>query len=206
MPSDWLVRSERRLRFLALPGLPGLIAGMNAAVGVLALFRPDFPDRLALDPAALASGEVWRVFTFLFIPNAGSPVWLAVWVVLIYVLMRRLELAWGELRLTLFLLCGAACMTAAALLSGAELSSWAVHLSVFFAFARLHPDMPLLVMFLFPVKVRWLAAAAWVWVGWVLVLGGAAARLELLAGLASYAAFFGDEHWAEARRFFSRAR
>jgi len=194
VPRNWLDRLESRLGFLALPGLSAFLAGMNAAVGLLALFKPEFPAGLTLDPAALLAGEVWRTVSFLFIPPQTAPLWLAFWVILIYALMRALERAWGEFRFTFFFLVGAAAMSAAALLWGGTLSSGPLQLSVFLAFARL------MLFFVLPVKVRWLAALVWVWAGWTVLFGGAAARVGTLAGLANYALFFGADHWTEWKR------
>ena len=201
MPLRWLDRLERRLGFLALPGLAALLAGMNAAVGLLTLFKPEFPERLLLDPAAILSGEIWRAATFLFIPAQTTPLWLAVWVILIYYLMRALERAWGEFRFTIYLLAGAAATTAASLASGLCLSSGPLQLSVFLAFARLNGEMELLLFFILPVKVRQLALLAWLWAAWTLLFAGWTARIAVLAGLANYALFFGREHWASWRRW-----
>ncbi len=195
MPPRWLDRLEKRLGFLAVPGLAALLAGMNACVGLLTLFKPEFPDRLLLDPAAILSGEVWRAVTFLCIPTQTSPLWLAVWVILIYSIMRALEKAWGEFQFTLYLLAGALATAAAALASGLCLGSGPLQLSLFLAFARLNGEMQLLIFFVLPVKVRWLALLAWLWAAWAILFAGGAARIAVAAGLANYALFFGPEHW-----------
>ncbi|MDD5655941.1 MAG: hypothetical protein PHF00_01645 [Elusimicrobia bacterium] len=201
-----LRRIERRVGFLALPDLPLFLAGMNAAVGVLSLFKPEFPAVLALDPAALRAGQVWRALTFLFIPPETGPLWLAVWILVIYAVMRALERSWGELRLTIFFLSGAAAVTAAALAWGAGFSSGPLQLSAFLAFARLQGETRVLLFFFLPVKVRWLGALAWLWVAWTLLAGGAYDRVATLSGLANYALFFGREHWEELRRAAMRRR
>lgn len=202
MTPRWLDRLERRLGFLALPGLAALLAGLNAAVGLLTLFKPEFPERLILDPAAILSGEIWRAVTFLFIPAQTTPLWLAVWVILIYSLMRALERAWGDFCFTVYLLAGAIATTVASLATGLPLSSGPLQLSVFLAFARLNGEMEFLLFFVLPVKVRWLALLAWLWAGWTIFFGPApAARIAVLAGLANYALFFGQEHWTSWRRW-----
>ena len=206
MQKDWLDRLENRLGFLALPGLAAWLAGMNAIVGVMTLFKPEFPARLTLDPAALAAGEAWRALTFLFIPPKTAPLWLAIWIILIYAVMRGLERGWGEFRFTVFMLAGAAAMSAAALALGAGFSSGPLQVGVFLAFAHLHPEMTLMLFLILPVKVRTLASLVWIWVAWTVLSGGAYARVATLAGLVNYSLFFGPEHWAAARRFFSRLR
>jgi hypothetical protein len=206
MARDWLDTMERRVGFLAMPGLASWLAGMNAAVGVLALFKPEFPERLSLEPAALAAGEAWRALTFLFIPPMSGPLWLAVWIVLIYSVMRALEQAWGEFRFTVFMLAGAAAMSAAAMSWGIGFSNGPLQLSVFLAYARLNPELQLMLFFVLPVRVRTLGLLAWLWAAWTILFGGAYARLATLAGLANYLLFFGPEHWAELQRMLSRRR
>ncbi|HAM35594.1 MAG TPA: hypothetical protein DEB40_02185 [Elusimicrobia bacterium] len=205
MPADWLDRVEKRLGFLSLPGLPAFLAGMNAAVGVLTLFKPDFAAALDLDPSGLKAGEFWRVISFLFIPTQTAPLWLAVWVVLLYSLMRGLEAAWGDFRLTVFWLTGAAAMALAAVSCGTVLSNGPLLLSLGLAFAQVYPDMQLMLFFIFPVKVRWLAALGWAWAAWGACFGDATTRVAILAGLANYALFFGSGHWQQLRRHLRRA-
>jgi hypothetical protein len=190
--------------FLALPGLAGFLAGMNAVVGVLSWFKPEFPAMLTLDPGAVLSGQVWRAVTFLFIPPDTGPLWLAIWVVFVYAVVRALERSWGDFRLTVFFLVGTAAMTAAALLSGAGFTSGPLQLSAFLAFARLEGETEILLFFILPVKVRWLAIIAWAWVLWTLAAGGTYGRLAVLAGLTNYALFFGPEHWNDMRRRLRR--
>ena len=59
-------RWERRFGWLAFPGLLRYYALMHALVYVLQIVRPDIGSLLEFDRARILSGEVWRVFTFLF--------------------------------------------------------------------------------------------------------------------------------------------
>ncbi|MFA6004749.1 MAG: hypothetical protein WC881_11860 [Elusimicrobiota bacterium] len=206
MSPAWIDHWERRAGFLAMPGLAMFLAGMNAVVGVLTLVRPEFPARLYLEPAALLAGEVWRSVTFLFIPPPTAPLWLAVWVLMIYSLMGMLERTLGEFRFTLYLLVGAAATSLAALASGLSLSSGPLQLSVFLAFAHLHPELEVRLFFILPVKVRWLAVAGWVYAAGNLAWGDAFTRIGLLSGLANYAVFFAAEHTSDWRGALRRRR
>ena len=187
-------RLERRFGFLAAPGLPGFIAGMTVAVGVLGLVKPEFSDVLALDPAALARGQVWRAVTFLFVPPPAGPLWLILWIAMLYMILQALEAAWGAFKFTVFLAIGVLATAAGALAARAEFGDSIVILSAFLAFARLMPDREMLIMFVLPVKMRWLAALCAVWLAVEFVTSGGAGRLELAAGLLPYLLFFGDGH------------
>ena len=89
-------RLERRLGFLAVPGLPGLLTAMTAAASLLAASKPEFVSALALDPDALLRGQIWRVVTFLIVPPQSSLLWMLLWLAMIFAVLSALESAWGE--------------------------------------------------------------------------------------------------------------
>lgn len=206
MGPAWISRLERRLGWLSVPGLASFLAVMSAVVGVLSMVNRAFPARLALDPYLLRSGEVWRALTFVLVPPEMSPLFLVLWLILFYAYLVRLEGAWGDFKLTLYCLLGAGGLVAAALITGEPLSNAIFQASLFLAFAREFPDFEILLLFIIPVRMRWLGLAAWLGVALGLILGGSADRISLALGLANYALFFGGEHWTDARLAVRRWR
>jgi len=212
----WVDGLERRFGFLAAPGLPTFVAGMTAVVGVLAVFKPEFVEILALDPELLRRGQVWRALTFLVVPPPMAPLWLVLWIALLYACFHALDLAWGDFKLTVYLGLGllatalgaiAADRVGAAAGQGvAVFGNSVVLLAAFLAFARLMPDREVLVMFVLPVKLRWLAALAAVWTAAQFAASGLAGRVEIASGLAPYVLFFGPGHWQDARFAWRRWR
>jgi hypothetical protein len=194
MDGAWVDRLERRFGFLAAPGLPGFITGMTVLVGVLGLVKPEFADMLALDPFALAHGQVWRAVSFLFMPPLMSPLWLIFWILMLYSILQALDHAWGEFKFTVFLLIGVLATAAGALAVGAEFGNSVVILSAFLAFARLMPEREVLIMFVLPVKMRWLAALAAVYVTLEFITNPLPGKVEIAAGLLPYFLFFGSGH------------
>lgn len=203
-PREWMDRLERRLGDWALPDPALFLVGMNAAVWALSLVKPGFPLALELDPARVLSGEVWRLATFLFIPPLMGPLWMIFWLLLFYAYAQALENEWGEFRFCLYYGIGAAATAAASVLLGAGLSNVPLNLSLFLAFADLYPDVELLLFFVIPVKVRWLAWLAWAGVLLQLLFGGWYARLALGAGLLNFAVFFGPDHLSDLKRRLRR--
>ena len=204
MDGAWVDRLERRLGFLAVPGLPGLLTAMTAAASLLAASKPEFVSALALDPDALLRGQIWRVVTFLIVPPQSSLLWMLLWLAMIFAVLSALESAWGEFKLTIFIAIGALMSTAAALLTGAAGDNGPVHLANFLAFARLAPDREVLVMFVLPVKLRWLAAVAAALSAIQLLGGDTASRARLLAGLSAYLLYFGPGHWQDIKLAWRR--
>ncbi|MBI5631099.1 MAG: hypothetical protein HY921_09470 [Elusimicrobia bacterium] len=199
-------RLERRLGFIAVPGLPAFLAGMSAVVALLALLKPEFPAQLALDPGLLRSGQWWRVFTFALIPPASTPFWTFLWLMLYYGYTRMLEAAWGDFKFTLFCLAGLAGITAAALAISQEISDHYFHTSLFLAFARLNPEFQVLIFFAIPVRMKWVAAVIWALTGWDLLFADSSVRVALAGGLANYFLFFGADHWRGAKLAWRRWR
>lgn len=204
MDGAWVDRLERRLGFLAVPGLPALLTAMTAAAALLAAFKPEFVSALALDPDALRRGQVWRAVTFLVVPPQSSLLWMLLWLAMIFAVLSALESAWGEFKLTVFLAIGAVMSTLAALATGGIGDNGPVHLASFLAFARLAPDREVLVMFVLPVKLRWIAAVAAALTAIQLLGGDYAARARLLAGLSAYLIYFGQGHWQDIKLAWKR--
>jgi hypothetical protein len=204
MDGAWVDRLERRFGFLAVPGLPGLLTAMTAAAALLAASKPEFVAALALDPGALLRGQVWRIATFLIVPPESSLLWMLLWLVMIFAVLSALDAAWGEFKLTVFIAIGALMSTAAALLTGGIGDNGPVHLANFLAFARLAPDREVLVMFVIPVKLRWVAAVAAALTAIQLLGGDNASRVRLLAGLSAYLIYFGPGHWQDIKLAWRR--
>ncbi len=67
------------------------------------------------------------------------------------------------------------------------------------AFAWLFPDYTLMLFFVLPVKVKWLALLTWLFYGYTLITGGWAERLLVLAAVANFLLFFSQDIYARAR-------
>lgn len=208
MTAAWVDRLERRLRFLEIPNLAAFMLGMNALCGVLSIFKPEFPGQLVLDPMLIRQGQVWRALTFVLVPPVPPemPIWLLLWLLMYFYYLNMLERTWGSFKFTVYVLIGALATAAAAVAMGSPLGSGVFVTSLFLAFARLNPNLEILLFFFFPVKMRWLSAVAWALIGWSVLFGGFDERLEILSGLLNYALYFGPEHLFELKQAWRRSR
>ena len=195
----WLDKLERRLGFLAVPGLMRIVVGLTALVFMLVRLNPDFRFVLDLDPARVLHGEVWRLVTYIFLPQTASFLWIILFLWFLWFIGDGLEQAWGAFRLTLYFFVGVIGTTAAAFFFGARFSNSMLFASLFFAFARFYPDQVIYILFILPVKIKWLA---WVFAAFLLVgfvLGSNSYRAALIAAFANYFIFFGPEMIHQAR-------
>ena len=136
----WLDKLERRLGFLAVSGLMRIVVGLTALVFMLVRLNPDFSFVLDLDPARVLHGEVWRLVTYIFLPQTASFLWIILFLWFLWFIGDGLEQAWGAFRLTLYFFVGVIGTTAAAFFFGARFSNSMLFASLFFAFARFYPD------------------------------------------------------------------
>jgi membrane associated rhomboid family serine protease len=190
---SWLDKLERRFGFLGIPGLIRIIVGFSALVFVLVRLNPDFVSMLVLDPVRIRHGEIWRFVTYIFIPQTFSFLWIIFALWFLWFIGEGLERAWGEFRLTLYFLVGMIGTTAAAFFFGSTFSNTMLIASLFYAFARFYPDQVIYVLFILPVKIKWLA---WISAAFLLLeffLNSNSYRMALLAALANYLIFFGPE-------------
>jgi membrane associated rhomboid family serine protease len=194
----WLDKLERRFGFLGIPGLIRIVIGFTLLVFVLVLLNPGFVSMLDLNPVRIRHGEVWRLVTYIFIPPTFS--WWIVFVLwFLWFIGDGLERAWGAFRLTLYFLVGMIGTTVAAFFFGSNFSNSMLIASLFYAFARFYPDEIIYVLFILPVKIKWVAwvSAAFLLLGFF--TNSNSYRVALLAAFANYLIFFGPEIIYEAR-------
>ena len=122
-------------------------------------------DFLAFNLNSLLHGEIWRIVTYIFVPGYSSPFALLIALYFYYWIGSTLEREWGTPKFTLYYLGGAALTVVGviltSLISGNYYLTLAgtgyVNLSMFLAFALLFPNTQVLLMFIIPVKMKWLA-------------------------------------------------
>lgn len=196
---------ERWLRPVAMPYLAPVLAAAQALVFLwIMISAPTDParilDPIVLVPELVVTGEWWRLFTFLAVPPSLHPLWAIIsWLVFVMIGME-LERQWGIARFNLFLLIGWIATSAAAFAAPAQASTNGfLMLSVFLAYATLAPEAIFRIYFVLPVKAKWLALIAWIFLGIAFIRGDGAARIAILASVANWGVFFLPMLLARAR-------
>ena len=122
-------------------------------------------DFLVFNLNGLLHGEVWRLVTFVFVPEYFSPFALIISLYFYYWIGSILEREWGTAKFTLYYAGGALLtllgVVITSLITGNHFLTLAgtgyVNLSMFLAFAVLFPNMTVLLFFIIPIKIKWLA-------------------------------------------------
>jgi membrane associated rhomboid family serine protease len=111
---------------------------------------------LCFDRTAILHGQVWRLITYIFIPTS-SGIWLLLLLFAYYGIGRMVEAVWGTLKFNLFYLCGVVIMDIAGLIMGRTATTHYLNLSLFLALATMYPDNKVLLMYIIPIKMKYLA-------------------------------------------------
>ncbi len=195
-----LDKLQRKFGRFALPNVTVSLICCQVVVYVLAgLGNQALADRLTLIPQLVLQGEVWRLFSFVFVVLQGvSPIWAFFFWYLFYLMGTTLEQSWGAFRYNVYLLIGwtttvAATFVAGWITPGVAASPEFLQASVFLAFAYLYPDFQLMLFFLLPVKIKWLALLQCLGYGLALLTGGWLSRMLVIASIANFLVFFGRD-------------
>lgn len=178
----WLDRFCYEHPRLAIPNLMLIIVAGTAVVYLLDMFSGSvsFSSLISFAPYAILHGQIWRLITFIFVPMNSNPIFFILSLYFYYFIGSALEREWGSVKFTVFYAMGVLLNILAGFLTYFPMSALFGHaarslvtssityinLSLFFAFATLYPDLQMLLFFIIPIKVKWLAwidAALFAW-------------------------------------------
>ena len=144
-----------------------------------------------LYPARVLKGEVWRIFTFAFIPEDTSIIFILFSLYINYFLGTSLERAWGAFKFNVYYFAGFIGIIIGAFATGIPMDNYYLNLSLFFAFAKMFPDFELMIFFVLPVKVKYLAWISWGFFLLSFIGGTMGTKISILLAVANYFLFFG---------------
>jgi hypothetical protein len=159
---------------------------------------------LAFSRYYILHGQIWRLITFLIVPGTGSGIILfALSMYFYWFIGSNLEREWGAGKFTIYYGVGVIAAIIVGLITGVASTTY-LNLSLFLAFATLYPNIRFLLMYIIPVKAKWLAwiDAALIAVNFVsailtLRIGTA---ILIVASLLNYLVFFWNDLMYYVRR------
>ena len=137
----------------------------------LMYINPGALSMLSLNVTKILQGQVWRLITWIvYPPSTSSPLWFVIAILFFYYpISASLEHTWGKFKFTLYILSGMIFTVIAAFilhfvmggvldgLGGIIFSTYYISLSIFLAYSLTYPDMTVLLMFVIPVKMKWMS-------------------------------------------------
>ena len=211
-------RLRRKLEKYAIPNLT-LYLIICYGIGYLMQYLvPAGYQYLMLDPFLVLKGQVWRLVTWILIPPDSSNIFFVlITLYLYYSLGGLLERIWGTYKYNvylfsglLFTILGAFVLCGYSVLMGAQptmytglyllnngsavyfgqFSTYYINMSIFLACAASIPDVQVLLMFLFPIKVKWLGIVYGIILLVHCIQGGIATWIVVIFSLLNFLVFF----------------
>ena len=160
---------ERKFGRFGIPNLTIYMIVCYVIGYALMIVNPGILNWLSLEPAYILRGQVWRLVTWvLYPPSTSGVLWFAIAVLFFYYpIGTSLERTIGTFKYTLYIISGVIFTILGAfilyfllggnVLVGNVFSTYYISLSTFLAYAMCYPDMQVLLMFIIPVKMKWMA-------------------------------------------------
>ena len=160
---------ERKFGRFGIPNLTIYMIVCYVIGYALMIVNPGILNWLSLEPAYILRGQVWRLVTWvLYPPSTSGVLWFAIAVLFFYYpIGTSLERTIGTFKYTLYIFSGILFTIIGAfilyfllggnVLVGSVFSTYYISLSTFLAYAMCYPDMSVLLMFIIPVKMKWMA-------------------------------------------------
>lgn len=162
-------KMERKFGRFAIPNLTIYIIICYVVGYLLMYLAPGVLSLLSLDVHSILRGQIWRLITWvIYPPRGGNIILFAISILFFYYpIGTSLERTWGSFRYNLYIFSGILFTILGAFLlyfikggainTGYFFSTYYISLSIFLAYALSYPDMRLLLWFVIPIKMRWMA-------------------------------------------------
>lgn len=206
-------RLERKFSRYAVSNLT-LYLILGYAIGyVFSFIAPGIVNYLTLNPYLIFHGQVWRLITWVLIPPSTDNIFFYIIMMLFYYsLGTNLERTWGTFRYNVYifggilytviggivtwlvmdLISGGGAETGALLgmYVGMYVSTYYICMSIFLAFAVCYPDMHVMLYFIIPIKMKWLAVVYAVLILFDFVRTAWPGRIVIFMSLLNFLVFF----------------
>ena len=198
---NWLNKLERKFGRYAIHNLTLYpIGGYIIGFGVY-MFVPNLLNLLTLEPAYILHGQIWRIISWVLIPPSGNIFTTVIMMLFYYSLGTALERTWGAFRYNVYIFSGILFTVIGAFLLylivgvdavgyGVFFSTYYINMSIFLAFAVSYPDMEVLLYFILPIKMKWMALVYAALTIYDLVRGNLFTRIAIIASLLNFIVFF----------------
>lgn len=161
----FLNKMERKFGKYAIHNLMNYVIGLYVVGIIITLINPNLIYYLYLDIDKVLQGQVWRMVTFLIqVPsfNGMNMFFILIEMYLYYMIGNSLERSWGAFRFNLYFFSGILFNILATVVIYAvtgisyQFGLTFINQAMFFAFAALFPNVQLLLMYILPIKVKYL--------------------------------------------------
>lgn len=204
---NWLNKLERKIGKYAITNLSVWLIGAYVIGYLISYMAPAVAAYLTLEPYYILHGQIWRLITWVLIPPSDLGILTFIMLFFYYSLGTTLEKTWGTFRYNVYIFSGILFTIVGAFLlyfimtilgsggigtlgMGAIFSTYYINLSIFLAFAACYPEMKVMLYFIIPIKIKWMAYLDVAYLVFVCLLSGWAVRVAIIASILNFVVFF----------------
>lgn len=167
---------------------------------------------LSFNPSLIMQGQIWRLVSFVFLPKYTSIsgfglLQQALFLYFYYFIGSMLEREWGSGKFTIYycfgvlltLIYGFLACALTGYWGGLGISTSYINLAMFFAYATLYPEHRVMVFFIIPVKMKWLAYLGAFFFLIAIITDPFPLNLLPVVGVLNYLLFFGSDLFHAAK-------
>jgi len=202
--SPFIDRLEKKYPWFAIENL-GLFLVILQAFGFVAVhISYDAIYKFALIPSELMRGELWRLFTFIALP-LSTRLWIILLLFFLYQMMQLFEQLAGSFKTTLYFSIGLVMTILYSVTTGFVVTTFMpLEMTLIFAVAALYPEMELMLFFMIPVRIMWIALFGAALLLFTFIFSPWAERGFLFMTYLNYLIFFGPGHFEQLKRWRAR--
>lgn len=195
---DFLNKMERKFGKYAISNL-SLYLIMGYILGyVLEFVSPSILGYLTLNPYLILHGQIWRLVTWIIIPPSSFDFFFTIIMLFFYYSVgTSLERTWGAFLYNVYIFMGMiftiiGSFLVLLLFHGVTdgFSTEFVNMSIFLAYAATFPEMQVLLMFIIPVKVKWMGIAYGILLAVQFIQYNIVGKIVIGASLLNFIVFF----------------
>ena len=200
---NWLDKLERKFGKYAIHNLMYYIIILYILGLVIQMVNPAlYTQWLGLDAEAILHGQIWRIVTFIIQPPNASFLFMAFALYFYYMVGQALEYMWGAFRFNVYIFGGMIFTVLGALLlfviygvntpvsMGSSFSTYYINMTIFLAFAMCYPDMRIMLWFIIPIKMKWMAGFYAALIIYSMIISSWGGRVAIIASILNFLIFF----------------
>ncbi len=214
---NFLNKLERKIGKYAIPNLSKYLIFGYVLGYIIEYANANLLNFITLNPYLILHGQVWRLVTWIIIPPERFDLLTLVMLYFYYSVGNDLERTWGTFYYNVYIFMGMIFTVLGSFLimglsywSGFSMnqyitfygeagyfsvvalyfSTFYVNMSIFLGFAMTFPEARVLLMFIVPIKVKWLGIAYGVLLLWSMISSDIIGKIVIAASLLNFVVFF----------------
>lgn len=211
---NFLYKLERKFGKYAISNLSLYLILCYGCGYLMKLINPAFLNYLTLDTYQIFHGQVWRIVTWILVPPDSLDFFTLIMLYFYYSIGTSLERTWGTFLYNVYMFLGMLFTVVGSFVAmglaylvwgdiiaigGAEaffqiaslsFSTYYINMSIFLAFAATFPNVQVLLMFIIPIKVKWLGVVYALFLLYEFINTWMIGKVSILASLLNFGVFF----------------